>query len=140
MRICRFFSVGAFRLQKLGGIDRHARENGSLMLVHDGPGLERKPLPLGALIGEPWGSGNSPWIAGQPVLLNCGCRESEHISLLMPVQRQVFEPRQPLDGEINRLPASRDGLDNVRSQECQGKQTADHVGGKTPFEGDVIDA
>ena len=89
-------------------------------------------------MGVPGGNGDVGCIAGQPGLLNCGCREAEHFSLLMPVERQALAPRQPLDGEINRLPAGHDGRDNVRSQECQGKQTADLVGGKTPFEGNVI--
>ena len=85
MRICRFFSGGDFRLQKLRGIDRHAQENVSLMLVYDGRELCANRIHCEALVGKPGGSSDAPCIAGLFGLLNGGRRESERFSLLMPL-------------------------------------------------------
>ena len=77
---------------------------------------------------------------GQLCLAMCDSREAQSLALLIPVERQVVEPLEMLGGEFGRLPACHDGLDNVGSEECEGEETADLVGGKTLLSGDVIDA
>ena len=75
----------------------------------------------------------------QICLTTCNSLEAQSLALVIPIDWQLVKPLEMLGGQFERLPTRQNGLDNIRREECEGKQSADLVGGNVLLVGDIID-